>query len=156
MIGKGLSFLIPFYLFKFEKLIQDKLGYDDGRMQKLKEDYTKLREYLDESCRTGKINEYEMLTIRDMLKKVADNLSKGADTVKKEVEDIMGGRVLEYEAKTILNRGRAEGRAEGCAEGMDRVSKLVNYLASQGKTDEVLKVTSDPEYRDRMLDTLNM
>ena len=25
----------------------------------------------------------------------------------------MGGKVLEYEAKTILNQGRAEGRVEG-------------------------------------------
>ena len=25
----------------------------------------------------------------------------------------MGGKVLEYEAKTILNRGREEGREEG-------------------------------------------
>ena len=29
----------------------------------------------------------------------------------------MGGKVLEYEAKDILNRGRAEGRDEGRAEG---------------------------------------
>ena len=28
----------------------------------------------------------------------------------------MGGKVLEYEAKTILNEGRAEGRAEGKKE----------------------------------------
>lgn len=29
----------------------------------------------------------------------------------------MGGKVLEYEAKDILNRGRAEGRDEGRREG---------------------------------------
>lgn len=34
----------------------------------------------------------------------------------KELES-MGGKVLEYEAKDILNRGRAEGRDEGRREG---------------------------------------
>ena len=47
-------------------------------------------------------------------------------------------------------------RAEGRTEGMDRVSKLINHLARQGKTDEILKVTSDPDYRDQMLKSLNM
>ena len=31
----------------------------------------------------------------------------------------MGGKVLEYEAKTILNRGREEGRLVGRAEGRE-------------------------------------
>ena len=47
--------------------------------------------------------------------------------------------------------GEAKGRAEGSIDGMNRLSKLVNHLARQGKTDEILKVTSDPEYRDQML-----
>ena len=52
--------------------------------------------------------------------------------------------------------GHAEGHAEGFAEGMDSLSRLINHLARQGKTEEVLKVTSDPDYRDRMLKTLNL
>ena len=48
-------------------------------------------------------------------------------------------------------KGEAKGRAEGSIDGMNRLSKLVNHLARQGKTDEILKVTSDPEYRDQML-----
>ena len=35
----------------------------------------------------------------------------------KELERVWGGKVLEYEAKDILNRGRAEGRDEGRREG---------------------------------------
>ena len=34
------------------------------------------------------------------------------------VEDIMGGKILDYEAKDILNKGRNEGRLEGRAEGI--------------------------------------
>ena len=37
--------------------------------------------------------------------------------VAKGVSRTMGGKVLNYEAKDILNRGRAEGRMEGRREG---------------------------------------
>lgn len=37
--------------------------------------------------------------------------------VRKEVTSIMGGKILEYEAKTILQRGIQEGRQAGIQEG---------------------------------------
>lgn len=37
--------------------------------------------------------------------------------VRKEVTSIMGGKILEYEAKTILQRGIQEGRLAGIQEG---------------------------------------
>ena len=40
-----------------------------------------------------------------------------------EVRSVMGGKVLEYEAKTILNQGRAEGRAEGQLEKAEEMAK---------------------------------
>ena len=52
-----------------------------------------------------------------MSKKVLRNLARNAAEIRKEVEDIMGGKVLDYEAKNILNKGRAEGLAKGLAEG---------------------------------------
>ena len=59
-------------------------------------------------------------------------------------------------AQMLEDRGIAKGIAQGQEQGMDRVSKLINHLAKQGKTDEILKVTSDTEYRDQMLKALNM
>ena len=35
----------------------------------------------------------------------------------KGVKSVMGGKVLEYEAKTILKEGRLEGQKEGRQEG---------------------------------------
>ena len=37
--------------------------------------------------------------------------------VRKEVTSIMGGKILEYEAKTILQRGIQEGKKVGLQEG---------------------------------------
>ena len=76
---------------------------------------------------------------------------------KAEVKDMV---LTEYDEartlKTFFNEGRDAGREQGRAEGMDRVSRLVNHFAKQNKTDEILKITSDPEYRDKMLKALNM
>lgn len=117
VIKKELYFLIPFYLFNYEKLIKRESntktrGKNKAGLENIKRDYIRIKEYLVESCYNGLIDEYEMLTIRDMVKKVLNNLSKKAESVKKEVTDIMGGKILEYEAKTILNKGKAEGKAE--------------------------------------------
>ena len=55
--------------------------------------------------------------IRDMTVKVADSLAVKWSNVKKGVEDIMGGEILELEADKILNRGIDIGRTEGISIG---------------------------------------
>ena len=36
--------------------------------------------------------------------------------IEEGVESIMGGKILDYEAKEILNKGREEGKLAGCRE----------------------------------------
>lgn len=48
---------------------------------------------------------------------------------KQEGEEAMGGNILEYEAKTILNTGKVEGKAEGKELGLSAmVRTLQKYL----------------------------
>ena len=47
-----------------------------------------------------------------MSKKVLDALTVKYSRVQERVGKIMGGKILDYEAKDILNRGHAEGRVE--------------------------------------------
>ena len=44
-----------------------------------------------------------------MSKKVADAVTKKHENIRKGVEHIMGGKVLDYEASDILNRGIEQG-----------------------------------------------
>ena len=68
-----------------------------------------------------------------MSKKVVENLSQNADTVKKEVESIMGGKVLEYEAKTILKEGIAQGVEQGVEQGIEAsIKKLADNYVKTG------------------------
>lgn len=46
--------------------------------------------------------------------------------------------------------GLAEGRAEGLEEGEQRLGVLISKLLSLGKTEDAMKASSDPEYRNRL------
>lgn len=76
-------------------------------------DYTYIRRKLDELAYNGIIDEYTKCMITDMTVKVVRNLAEKNEEVKKKVGDAMGGRILNYEAKDILNRGIAQGIGRG-------------------------------------------
>lgn len=43
-----------------------------------------------------------------MSKKVLEHIARKYDNIREGVKSVMGGKVLEYEAKTIKNEGRLE------------------------------------------------
>ena len=52
-----------------------------------------------------------------MSNKVIEQIASKYAKVRKEVTSVMGGKILEYEAKTILQRGIQEGKQAGIQEG---------------------------------------
>lgn len=113
---KELYFLIPFFIFSYEKSLAE---YDSnaGKLQELENVYLKIREKLENLCLHGKLSEYEKRVIIDLSKKVLEHIAVHYNNVKEGVKDAMGGKILDYEAKDILNRGKAEGRAESLIQG---------------------------------------
>lgn len=59
----------------------------------------------------------------DMACKVIHSLASKYSKTLERLGDIMGGKILEYEAKTIMNEGRQEGHQEGRQEGQVIVFK---------------------------------
>ena len=53
----------------------------------------------------------------EMSGKVLEHIAETYDKVREGVKSVMGGNVLEYEAKMIFNEGLALGRNEGFALG---------------------------------------
>ncbi len=80
---KKLLLLIPFHIFSYEGHFQE-YNEDDTQVNNLMEDYRVIREH------------------------IARNYSR----IREGVKSVMGGKVLEYEAKTILNKGISQGRIE--------------------------------------------
>ena len=116
LFEKKLFFLIPFHIFVYEKSFKE-LEENSEKLAKLEEEYTAIVNRLEEDRKNGDLNEYEKVTILEMSDTVIKHLAAKYEKVRKGVGESMGGKVLEYEAKDILNRGRAEGRDEGRREG---------------------------------------
>ena len=127
---KKLYFLIPFYIFRFEK---DFKAYDTDEQKRnsLILHFLQLRKRLEVLCEQGQMDAYTKCTILEMTNKVVSHLTVRYQHVQEGVNNAMGGQVLEYEAKTILNRGRQEGRDEGRTEGA-KEAILAMQLVSQG------------------------
>ena len=91
---------------------------------------------LNSLLESGSISVYTKKMIVEMSNKVVNHLAQKYDNVKEGVTSIMGGKVLEYEAKQILNEGKIERRIEQAREtaqvlrGMgiseEKIAKAVN------------------------------
>ena len=100
---KKLYFLIPFHIFVYEKSFKE-LEENSEKLAKLEEEYTAIVNRLEEDRKNGDLNEYEKVTILEMSDTVIKHLAAKYEKVRKGVGESMGGKVLEYEAKDILNR----------------------------------------------------
>ena len=78
----------------------------------------------------GDLTRYSKAAILDMSRKVIEHLAAKYKNVAKGVSRTMGGKVLNYEAKDILNRGRAEGRREGEEQTKIQIAKKLLALGN--------------------------
>ena len=97
---KKLLFLIPFYIFTYEAELE-KINYSEERLSRLIIEYNNIVERLEELNNVGVIDTYVMLAIKHMTKIVVRSLAVKYENVKKGVASVMGGEVIEFEAKRI-------------------------------------------------------
>lgn len=80
-----------------------------------------------------------------MSRKVIEKITAKYENVRKEVTSVMGGKVLEHEAKTILlngiEQGKLEGRIEGKVEGKieGKIDSILELLRELGKVPDELR-----------------
>jgi hypothetical protein len=108
LFEKKLFFLIPFHIFAYEKNFKE-LEENKKKLKQLEAEYASIRERLEIACQMGDLNRYAKAAILDMSRKVIEHIAVKYKNVAKGVSRTMGGKVLNYEAKDILNRGRREG-----------------------------------------------
>lgn len=112
IFDKELLFLIPFYIFSHESRFEE-YDADEFKLEMLKREFGDIVNRLDELQQKGRLSAYTRKAILEMAGKVVENIAKNFDNVKEGVKSVMGGKVLEYEAKTILKQGIEVGREEG-------------------------------------------
>ena len=109
---KNLLLLIPFHIFSHETRFEE-YEKDKTKLKALQEEYGQIKNKLEELLNQGVISEYTRCTIIDMSNKVLEHIAVKYDAVREGVKAVMGGKVLEYEAKTIKREGIEEGIEEG-------------------------------------------
>ena len=168
---KRLLFLLPYYFLRYQlELLERDV---DARLE-LRRTYQDIFQRLSLLEQGGEITEFTRQSIKAMIDKVAVFRAGKYAGVKKEVEEIMGGQILNYEAKDIRNSGIREGKKLGIAEGIsigkeagrqEGISigketgrregeslalKLIQLLIQQGRTDDVTRASTDPEVRQQL------
>lgn len=137
IFAKKLFFLIPFHIFVYEKNFS-KYESEEKKLVELTNVYEQLVKRLNDCAEAGIISEYVKGTVMAMSKKVLDALTVKYSKVQEGVGKIMGGQILDYEAKRIRNeervntereRKRAEEAENRAEEAEARIKKLEAELA---------------------------
>ena len=150
IFDKNLLFLIPFYIFSHESRFKE-YAENEEKLSALKAEYEKIKNRLEELAKSGMIDEYTRCTITDMSNKVLEHIAKNYKSVREGVKSVMGGKILDYEAKDILNRGKQEGRQEGKQEG--RMELLFNLVSRKifSVEDAAMEAQLTPEIFERKM-----
>ena len=126
IFDKRLYFLLPFYIFTHEAEFERHKD-DSGWLETLRGEYLEMLRRLDEAVEQNLLSSYYRRTIIDMTKKVLESITAKYDRIWEGVSSVMGGQVLEHEAKTIFREGELRGRQEGRQEEREAISmKLFN------------------------------
>ena len=119
IFDEDLLFILPFYIFTHEARFPE-YEADEAKLKTLQDELSTIVARLDALVEEGKLTEYQRATIMEMSRKVVDNLARRYRKVKEGARSIMGGQVLQYQAKTAYLQGIEEGKLAGIAEGEAR------------------------------------
>jgi len=111
IFDKRLLMLIPFYIFSKEAEFS-MYEAEPLKLEALKNEYMEIIERLDQMVQEGWLSDFDRSTLLETAKEVMDEIAKKYQVVVKGMDQIMGGALLETNARKIKNEGRVEGFAE--------------------------------------------
>ena len=128
IFGKSLLMLIPFYIFSHEKGFPE-YNSNEQKLVELKAEYQKILERLDELEQQGVIGAFDKRTIIELSRDVIKEIAQKYENVQKGVGDMMGGALIETEARKILNKGISETKKETALRMLKRGKMTVEEIA---------------------------
>ena len=124
LFEKKLLFFLPFYIFSHEKELAE-CDSNEAKLEQLKDVYKGIRTRLDDLQQAGEIDGFMKKAIYTMINHVMALIAQKYENVRKGVEPIMGGKIIEYEAKTIRNAALKEERQRALAETEERAKDML-------------------------------
>lgn len=138
IIQKRLFILIPFYLFNYEK--QFKACNDDPeKLEVILNDLRYLEKELNVLVDNGKLDPLHEKAIENCTKAVSDQLVQKYDNIRKGVDDIMVGPILDLEIFRIHDEAFEEGIEIGKTE--EKRNTALNLLNTNVSVDIISQCT---------------
>ena len=137
---KKLLMFLPFYILRFEKKLPTGRIQDREKLKAFIKEFEDIKVAMEVSPECKDPECYVKLC--ELIVKVSDFVCGSRNVVKKGVREIMGGKVLRLQSDIIKEEGKKEGET--------LLGKLVLKLMSLGKNDDVVKVSSDVKYREKL------
>ena len=128
MFEKGLLMLIPFYIFSHEKSFPE-YNSNEQKLEELKAEYQIILDRLDELEQQAVIGAFDKRTIIEISGDVIKAIAQKYENVQKGVGDMMGGALIETEARKILNKGISETKKETALRMLKRGKMTVEEIA---------------------------
>ncbi len=152
---KNLLMLLPFYVMRYEDAAHT-IGKDSEKLQGLLKEYEDIRINLEKELSTAGRSEL-YADLNRLIVRISDYIFRKEEKVKRGVDEVMGGKVLQLESERLLELGeargkiigkaigKAEGETIGMMRGEARIRALINCLISDGRADEIQKVINNAE-----------
>ena len=150
---KNLLMLLPFYVMRYEDTAHT-IGEDSEKLQGLLKEYENIRINLEKELSIA--GRSELYTdLNKLIVKISDYIFRKEEKVRRGVDEVMGGKVLQLESERLREegmaigeiKGEARGKVIGKAEGEARLSALINRLLLDGRSDEVQRVVTSESRR---------
>ncbi len=88
---------------------------DEDRLKKLRKEYERVAEMLDQECKNGRMRSVTGGALCELSRTVVEKLASKYENVEKEVAEVMGGKVLTYRSKRTLSGSSGErNRTRSC------------------------------------------
>lgn len=112
---KNLLLLIPFYILSKEAAFSE-YENNPSKLETLKSEYLEIIKRLDQLVEDGRLSDFDRTTLLETANDVINEIAKKYQNVVKGMGDVMGGALLETNARRIKNEGFTEGIAKGKVE----------------------------------------
>ena len=116
ILEKNLLIFLPFHIFVHEKKLS-LYNRDEDKLRELIHEYEYIVGKLSDLNQVGEITSLEKYCIITSMRSVLGLIAKKHNKVMKEADKVMGGEILEYEAKTIYRNGFKNGELKGELKG---------------------------------------
>ncbi len=114
---------------------------NEKRLDVLKNEYEEIMQRLESLMNTGEIDEFTKCMIVDMSNCVLQHIAVKYDNVREGVKTVMGGKVLNYRAKILLNQGVKQGIEQGSNKTRNEVAENLIRLG-KNSFEEIAKCTN--------------